>query len=319
VNIVKKREAVGNLQLNKSNTYINDFCILLKNCRFHLIAPYINAFVVLFGFLSASQLIDFFSINAVLVFLFSVIHTGAIYSLNNVYDVESDGKQLDTAKDFGRWNLSVKSQIAYGKINERKAFYFSFILFFLSSIYFYLEGGVLPTFFAVTIYIWGFAYSAPPIKLKNRFLWDLILHGVFWGSFLFLLGFSIRNNDLLNAAVPCLTLLFLTSVLWQFHNHFEDYYADKEAGSLTFVVRFGLKKSFYVYVLILGIAIGYSIFVIPIVWGTVAFLGAMTLYLVSGFRTAKESAFKTIHLPRRHFYLANSLIFIWMVMSLYLR
>jgi len=62
----------------KSNTYIQDLCFLLKNCGFHLIAPYINASVVSFGFLSASELTDFFSIDITLVFLFSSILTGAI-------------------------------------------------------------------------------------------------------------------------------------------------------------------------------------------------------------------------------------------------
>jgi 4-hydroxybenzoate polyprenyltransferase len=316
---VCKRKPLGGKQVKKNNTYLRDFYILLKNCRFHFIAPYINGFVVLFGFLSASPFIDFFSFKVVMVFVFSVIHTGAIYSLNNVYDVESDEKQLSTAKDFGRWNLSVKSQVALGNITQRKAFFFSLILFFLSSFYFYLEGGLLPAFFAVAIYIWGWAYSAPPIKLKNRFLWDLMLHGLFWGSFLFLMGFSMRSLDQLNSAIPCLILLFLVSVLWEFHNYFEDYYADKAAGNLTFVVRLGLKRSFYVYVLILGIATGYSIFLIPVVWSTVTFLGAMIMYLMSGLRIAKKSAFKTLFLPRKHFYLANLFIFLWMVMSLHFR
>lgn len=86
---------------NKRNMYLKEFFLLLKNCRFHLISPYINAFVVSFGFLSASDLIDFFSLNTAMIFLFSVIHTGAIYSLNNIYDVESDKRQLGTARDLG--------------------------------------------------------------------------------------------------------------------------------------------------------------------------------------------------------------------------
>ena len=304
-------------QKKKSNTYLRDICLLLKNCRFHLVAPYINAFVVLFGFLSASDLIDFFSIDTALVFLSSAIHTGAIYSLNNVYDVDADKTQLLTADDYGRWNLSVKNQVARGSISKEKASIFSVTLFCLSALYFYLAGGLLPAFFATIVFSWGWAYSAPPLKLKNRFLLDLALHGLFWGSFLFLMGFLMKNTGSLHAVLPLLILIFFASVLWEFHNHFEDYYADKEAGKLTSVVRLGLRRSFYVYVLLLGIAIAYSIFLIPMMWSTSAFLAAMIVYLTSILKVAKENSFGSLFLPRKHFYLANSLLFLWITMSVY--
>ena len=105
----------------ENRSYFRSLYFLLKNCRFHLVAPYINGFVVLFGFLSASEIIDFFSIDTVLVFIFSVIHTGAIYSLNNVYDVESDKKQLKADEGFARWNLSSKNQVALGNLSREMA------------------------------------------------------------------------------------------------------------------------------------------------------------------------------------------------------
>jgi len=52
---------------------------------------------------------------------------------------------------------------------------------------------------------------------------------------------------------------------------------------------------------------------------TVAFLGAMILYLMSGLRVAKENAFRTLFLPRKHFYLANLFLFLWIAMSVCLR
>ena len=316
---MQRKKTCSDKHAAKSNTYLQDFWFLLKNCRFHLIAPYINAFVVSFGFLSASDLTDFFSIDTTLVFLFSSILTGAIYSLNNTYDVESDKKQLQTAKDFGRWNLSTKNQVALGNISKRMALSFSAFLFCLSTLYFYVKGGALPAFFATIIFIWGWAYSAPPLKLKNRFLLDLLLHGLFWGSFLFLMGFSVKRVADLNIVMSHLVLIFFSSLLWQFHNFFEDYYADKEAGNMTFVVRLGLKKSFYLYVLLLGIAVTYSIFLIPVTWSTVAFLCAITLYLASGLKVAKENTFRVIFLPRKHFHLANLFLFLWIAMSVYFR
>ncbi|MCW4053240.1 MAG: prenyltransferase [Candidatus Bathyarchaeota archaeon] len=312
-----RRNAFDAKQTKKSKTYLRDICLLLKNCRFHLVAPYINAFVVLFGFLSASDLTNFFSIDTALVFLSSAIHTGAIYSLNNVYDVEADKTQLLTADDFGRWNLSVKNQVARGNISKEKASVFSVILFCSSALYFYVAGGLLPAFLAAAIFSWGWAYSAPPLKLKNRFLLDLALHGLFWGSFLFLMGFSMKDTGSLHAVLPLLILIFFASVLWEFHNHFEDYYADKEAGKLTSVVRLGLRRSFYIYALLLGVAIAYSISLIPMIWSTVAFLGAMIVYLASILKIAKDNSFRTLFLPRKHFYLANSLFLLWITMSVY--
>jgi len=305
---------------SKSRLYFRGLCFLLKNCRFHLIAPYINGFVVLFGFLSTSDPVDLFSINTALVFLFSVIHTGAIYSLNNVYDVESDKKQLAVDKGFARWNLSAKNQVAVGNLSKGKASLFSIGLFCLSTLYFYLAGGSLPAFLAIMIFfVVGWAYSAPPVRLKNRFLLDLIMHGLFWGSLLFLMGSSMKSIDSLNSLMPSLILVFLASILWEFHNHFEDYYADKETGNLTFVVRLGLKRSLYVYVLVVSSAIAYSIFLIPVMWSAAAFLGAMILYLASGLKIAKKNSFKTLFLPRKHFYVANLLLFLWITMSLYFR
>jgi len=303
----------------KNGSHFRGLCFLLKNCRFHLIAPYINGFVVLFGFLSASDPVVFFSIDTALIFLFSVLHTGAIYSLNNVYDVESDKKQLTADKSFARWNLSAKNQVALGNLSKGKASLFSIGLFCLSTLYFYLAGGLLPAFLAITISVVGWAYSAPPLKLKNRFLLDLVIHGLFWGSFLFLMGSSTKSIGSLNSVMPSLILVFLVSVLWEFHNCFEDYYADKETGNLTSVVRLGLKRSFYVYVLLVSAALAYSVFLIPVMWSAAAFLGAMILYLVSGLKVAKKNSFKTLFLPRIHFYLANLLLLLWIAISLYFR
>ncbi len=317
--MLDRRISLGDSLINRLRLPFRDFFFLLKNCRFHLIAPYINGFVVLFGFLSVSEVSDFLSINTALVFLFSILHTGAIYSLNNVYDVESDAKQLTTNKDFARWNLSAKNQVALGNISRGKASLFSIGLFCISTLYFYLAGGLWAAFFSFIIFIVGWAYSAPPIKLKNRFLIDLVIHGLFWGSFLFLMGSSMKRLVSLNSVLPYMILIFFASILWEFHNYFEDYRADKEAGSLTFVVRLGLRRSFYVYLFLVSGAIAYSLFLIPIMWSTAAFLGAMILYLVSGLKTAKENALKTMFLPRKHFYVANFFFVLWIATSIYFR
>jgi len=133
------------------------------------------------------------------------------------------------------------------------------------------------------------------------------------------MGFSMKSIGSLNVVMSRLILIFFTSILWEFHNYFEDYYADKEAGNLTFVVRLGLERSFCVYVFLLGIAIAYSIFLMSVMWSTVAFLGGMILYLTSGLKVAKENSFRTLFLPRKHFYLANLFLFFWIVMSVYFR
>jgi len=303
----------------KNTLHLKGFCFLLKNCRFHLIAPYINGFVVSFGFLSASGLIDLFSIDTALVFLFSTIHTGSIYSLNNVYDVESDRNQLAEDKGFARWDLSTKSQVALGTVSGQKASLFSICLFSLSTLYFYLAGGLLPALLAIIIFVVGWAYSSPPLRLKERFLLDLIIHGLFWGSFLFLMGYSMKTVSSWSSVTPHMILIFFASILWEFHNYFEDYYADRETGNPTSVVRLGLRRSFYVYTLLVSVAIAYSLFLIPTMWSTAAFLSAMLLYLTSGLKIAKENSFKTLFLPRKHFYLANLLLFLWIAMSLHLR
>ncbi len=299
---------------------LKELILLLKNCRFHLMAPYINAFVVSFGFLSTSELSSLLSIDTALVFLFSTLHTGAIYSLNNVYDIEADKRQVSIDKGYGRWNLSAKNQVALGNISKREAIVFSAILSSLSALFFYLKGGFIPTFLATAIFIWAWAYSAPPLRFKSRFVLDLVLHGLFWGSFLYLMGYFMKGNGTFSLnALPSVVLIFLSSVLWELHNYFEDYDADKEAGHLTSVVRLGLRRSFYVYLFVLGASIAYSLFLALMTWPTIAFLGAMMVYLVSALWVARENSFKAMFLPRKHFHVANLLIFAWMAGSLYFR
>jgi 4-hydroxybenzoate polyprenyltransferase len=319
VKALEKGTPLGASQGMRVRAPFQEVACLLKNCRFHLVAPYINGFVVLFGFLSASEVSEFLTISPVLVFLCSVLHTGAIYSLNNIYDVDSDAKQLAARKDFARWNLSTKSQVALGTVSKGRAALFSLGLFGLSTLYFYVAGGLWAAFFAVIIFIVGWAYSAPPLKLKTRFLVDLVIHGLFWGSFLFLMGASVKRLDFLTAVMPHVILVFFASILWELHNHFEDYQADKEAGSRTFVVRLGLRRSFYVYLLLVSGAIVYSLVLIPRLWSTTAFLGAMILYLVSGLKTAKDTALNTMFLPRKHFYVANLFLLLWIATSLCFR
>jgi hypothetical protein len=45
----------------------------------------------------------------------------------------------------------------------------------------------------------------------------------------------------------------------------------------------------------------------------------MILYLVSGLKTAKDTALNTMFLPRKHFYVANLFLLLWIATSLCFR
>jgi hypothetical protein len=68
-----------------------------------------------------------------------------------------------------------------------------------------------------------------------------------------------------------------------------------------------------------GSAIAYSLFLLPVMWSTTAFLGAMIVYLTSIIKVAKENSLESLFLPRKHFYVANLLLFLWIAMSVYYR
>lgn len=167
----------------------------------------------------------------VLFFTMMSLYLGFSFSINNCFDVEED-----------KLNKTKSTPISEGKITIRNGIIFSFLLAF--------SGIALSAFFGISTFIFysvltvlSLIYSARPIKLKSRFLLDLLSHGLFFGVLVFILPL-IMFNAILSIQVYLIALsVFIASILLEMMNHTGDYMSDKKSKLKTTVCILGLEKS----------------------------------------------------------------------------
>jgi chlorophyll synthase len=151
-----------------------------------------------------------------------------IFAVNNYYDVTSD------RNNPRRKNINA---IASGKISKSNAKIFlgGFIIVPLVICSLFTSRNSL------ILCIWslflGWAYSAPPLRLKSRPGVDVIVH--FFGFFLLVLFGSVIANSpsFLTWMVALSAGIF--SCVFQICNHIMDYEFDKASNTTTFVVWAG--------------------------------------------------------------------------------
>jgi 4-hydroxybenzoate polyprenyltransferase len=169
-------------------------------------------------------------INVVIFFMMISVYLGFSFAINDSFDAEVD--QLNQSKN---------NPIATGEVEQSKAIFFSLILA--------LSGVALSTWFGLTVFIFylilvllSLTYSAPPLRLKSRYPFDILSHGLYFGSFILLLPifiFSSLNLELLLLAIS----IFWLSATIELHNHIRDYECDLKAGLRTTACVLGLENS----------------------------------------------------------------------------
>jgi len=162
-----------------------------------------------------------------LVFLF----LGFSFSINNCFDNKED-----------LLNTKNTNPVAAEEIEQKEGIKFSLVLAFLGMLLSLLRGLNVFYFFSILIFL-SLSYSPPPFRLKSRPLLDLISHGLFFGSLLFLFPsvFFSENLEFLHILVAI--SIFYFSLILELRNHIEDYESDKKAGLKTTVCMFGLDTS----------------------------------------------------------------------------
>lgn len=163
-------------------------------------------------------------------YLLIFLYLGFSFSINDCFDIEED-----------KFNKLKRNLIVEGKLKFKNALIFSFSLIILGIIL-SLTLGFKAFLFYILISFISFSYSSPPLRLKSRFLMDLISHGLFFGAFLFLFPFFIFDQLILFYYLIALSL-FCFSIIQELRNHIEDYESDKKAGLKTTVCVLGLEKS----------------------------------------------------------------------------
>ncbi len=153
------------------------------------------------------------------------------FSVNDCFDLKEDQYRKD------RINPVVSKEISF-----RKALGISILPGIL--------GLVLSAAFGLKVFLFclagaliGFFYSAPPLRTKSRPLLDLISHGLFAGSFLFVLPLLIFSPQLNPFHYLIAFSIFYFSITLELRNHLEDYEIDKAVGLRTSVCVFGYKNS----------------------------------------------------------------------------
>ncbi|MDP2820935.1 MAG: UbiA prenyltransferase family protein [bacterium] len=187
-------------------------------------------FIVFLGFLLAKGFLNSF-FDILVFFLTVALYLGFGFSINECFDVEED-----------KLNELKKNPVARREIDYKSAFIFSLALAFFGVFFsFYFGINYFLLYLAATIL--SFFYSAPPFRFKNRFLLDLVSHGLFAGLFLFFLPFFAFNSEIINAYYLLGLSVFCYSLIFEMKNQISDYESDKRAGLKTTACVFGLENS----------------------------------------------------------------------------
>ncbi|MHA2322607.1 MAG: UbiA family prenyltransferase, partial [Candidatus Thorarchaeota archaeon] len=131
--------------------------------------------------------------------------------------------------------------IATEEIDQKNAIRFSLALG--------ITGLLLSTWFGLMIFIYqltltglSYLYSAPPLRLKSRYPFDILSHGFFFGA-LILLFPVIVFGPITNAVLLLTVSVFFLSILIELWNHISDYESDMKAMLKTTVCVLGLERS----------------------------------------------------------------------------
>jgi 4-hydroxybenzoate polyprenyltransferase len=151
-----------------------------------------------------------------------------IFAINNYYDADSDRTNPRRRH---------KNALASGDISKQGAMAIN-ILCIIIPVLILAWYSLLALVAATSLFILSAIYSIPPVRIKGRPGSDVVLH--FFGFvFIVLLGALIPGS--LSQITWLMALsLGVFSCIGQLGNHYADYQFDKESGTQTFAVRFGL-------------------------------------------------------------------------------
>ncbi|MGA2885253.1 MAG: UbiA prenyltransferase family protein [Halobacteriota archaeon] len=161
---------------------------------------------------------------------FCVIAYGFV--INNYFDVEIDQKhkkklELDT------------NPLACNRVTNRGTLLLSAVLVAVPALLCAMmrTPGFLLTLLSILVLT---LYSAKPARLKDRFLVDIISHGMMFGGFPFLAGFTLAGGTVLSLQYPvaiaslCTIICCEALIVHQIHDYGEDL-----GNSTTTIVRIG--------------------------------------------------------------------------------
>ena len=157
------------------------------------------------------------------------------FSVNNCYDAPDDA--LDPKKRLG-------NPVASGHASVRATLLFCALLAgvaaVLAGLWLWSNPSCLASY--ASLFLLGWAYSAPPLRFKSVPVADLASHGLFFGCLLILFGALLLGPPQFQV-LALLPSVFLHSMVLELRNHLEDLEVDRKAATRTSAVWLGRRRS----------------------------------------------------------------------------
>jgi 4-hydroxybenzoate polyprenyltransferase len=185
-----------------------------------------------------------FAIILVGVIFFCVIGYGFV--INNYFDVEIDKRNTKKVR-MG------KNPLSAGKVTKKETLVLMSVLLVIPVAFscFLTLSGVL---FTVLSIFFLTLYSVKYTRLKERFIVDIITHGLMFGLIPFLAGFTLAGGNLNTLTLLVASLFMIIGCEALLTHQINDY--DEDFGiSSTTVVRVGLKRGWAMLVLFVLLSI----------------------------------------------------------------
>lgn len=183
---------------------------------------------------------------------------GAVYILNQIFDIESD--RLNRKLFF----------LAQGHISVKAANIETILLNVLSVIPAFMISWQLGLLFTVGM-LFGIIYSVPPLSFKNRPIGGLILNALAHGNLAFLIGWCMNQPLSWQSLAFSLPYMLAVSAIY-LNTTIPDLDGDKRTGKVTLSVKIGKEKTMVISSILVAISIVLSVLVKDIPFLIASFL-----------------------------------------------
>jgi 4-hydroxybenzoate polyprenyltransferase len=202
--------------------------------------------ILLLGHHRSSQLSGNSNLPGLALLLITFL-VGAVYILNQIFDIESD--KLNRKLFF----------LVQGYISPKSALYEMVLLDLIAIVLAFIISRQLGILFVIGM-AFGFLYSAPPINFKNRPIGGLALNALAHGNLAFLIGWCMNSTLSLRALYFSLPYMLAVGAIY-LNTTIPDMEGDKRAGKLTLSVKWGKGTTVIVSSVFVAIAIFLSFLV----------------------------------------------------------
>jgi len=179
---------------------------------------------------------------------------GAVFILNQIYDIESDrlnNKLFFLPREIISVGVAWIMAVALNVVSVLIGFYLSFTVGFV----------------ILLIIVLGILYSVPPIALKNKAWSAAIANGLGHGTFVFILGYCAGNGSFITGIIKSIPYFMAVTAVY-IGTTLPDVKGDRETGKLTIGVVYGERRAkhiilgFYIVAVLTGLLFNDTPFVI---------------------------------------------------------